>query len=105
MATLVLSAVGGAIGASVGGAAFGLSSVVIGRALGATAGRLLDGRLMGGGSAPVARGQVENFRVLGAREGAKVPRVFGAMRVSGQIIWSTKFQENADSSGGGKGSS
>ncbi|PCJ76659.1 MAG: host specificity protein [Rhodobacteraceae bacterium] len=105
MATLVLSAVGGAIGASAGGAAFGLSSVVIGRALGATAGRLLDGRLMGGGSAPVARGQVENFRVLGAREGAKISRVFGAMRVSGQIIWSTKFQENVDSSGGGKGSS
>jgi len=103
MATLVLSAVGGAVGASVGGAAFGLSSVVIGRALGATAGRILDGRLLGGGSAPVARGRVENFRVLGAREGAVIPRVFGAMRISGQIIWSTKFRENVDSSGGGKG--
>lgn len=104
MATLLLSAVGGAIGASVGGAAFGLSSVVIGRAIGATVGRSLDGRLAGG-SAPVERGRVENFRVLGAREGASIPRVFGAMRISGQIIWSTKFKEHVDSSGGGKGSS
>ncbi|OUS06137.1 host specificity protein [Rhodobacterales bacterium 52_120_T64] len=104
MATLVLSAIGGAIGASMGGAAFGLSSMVIGRAIGATAGRLLDGQLMGG-SAPVERGQVENFRVLGAREGAKIPRVYGAMRISGQIIWSTRFMEHVDSSGGGKGTS
>lgn len=103
MATLVLSAVGGAVGASMGGAAFGLSSVVLGRAVGATVGRALDGRLMGG-SAPVERGRVENFRMLGAREGAVIPRIFGAMRVSGQIIWSTYFRENVENSGGGKGS-
>lgn len=103
MATLVLSAVGGAIGASVGGAAFGLSSVVIGRAIGATIGRSLDQRLLGGGSDPVERGRIENLRMLGSREGASIPRVFGAMRVSGQIIWATSFKEHVETSGGGKG--
>lgn len=36
MATIVLSAAGAAIGTSLGGAAFGLSATVIGRAIGAT---------------------------------------------------------------------
>lgn len=103
MATLVLTAVGGAIGASAGGAVLGLSSVVIGKAIGATVGRALDQRLLGGGAAPVERGRVENLRMLGSREGAVIPRVYGAMRVSGQIIWSTAYKENVESSGGGKG--
>lgn len=97
MATLVLSAVGGAVGASVGGSVLGLSAVVIGRAIGATVGRAIDQKLLGSsGSSAVERGQVENFRVMGSREGAAIPRVFGAMRVAGQIIWSTGFDEHVE---------
>ncbi len=103
MATLVLAAAGGAIGASVGGAVLGVSSAVIGQAVGASLGRALDARLLGGGAAPVTRGKVENFRLTGAREGAGIPRIFGGMRVAGQIIWATRFRENLDVSGGGKG--
>lgn len=105
MATLVLSAIGGAIGASVGGAAFGLSSVVIGKAIGATIGRSLDNNLLGAGSEPVERGRVDSLRMLGSSEGATIPRIYGSMRVSGQIIWATEFKEHVQSSGGGKGSS
>jgi len=41
--------------------------------------------------------------MMGSREGAGIPRIYGGMRVSGQIIWSTDFKENVRSSGGGKG--
>ncbi|MEE9429046.1 MAG: hypothetical protein V3V25_12960, partial [Paracoccaceae bacterium] len=66
MATIVLSAVGMAAGASIGGGVLGLSSVVIGRAVGATLGRVIDQRLLGGGSEAVEHGQVDRFRLSGA---------------------------------------
>ncbi|MEE9455212.1 MAG: glycoside hydrolase TIM-barrel-like domain-containing protein [Paracoccaceae bacterium] len=103
MATIVLSAVGAAIGSSVGGAVLGISAAIIGRAVGGMIGRSLDQRLLGAGADPVERGRVESFRMLGSREGAGIPRIYGGMRVSGQIIWSTAFKENVRNSGGGKG--
>ncbi|WP_460273375.1 baseplate multidomain protein megatron [Celeribacter sp. ULVN23_4] len=106
MATLVLSAAGAAIGASVGGGVFGLSSVVIGRAIGATIGQAIDQRLMGAGSQTVETGRVERFRLTGASEGGAVAQVYGRMRVGGQVIWATEFQENTSTRKvGGKGSS
>ncbi|WP_210527523.1 baseplate multidomain protein megatron [Rubellimicrobium arenae] len=103
MATLVLSAAGMALGGSIGGSVLGLSSAVIGRAAGAMLGRAIDERLLGPGSAPVETGRVDRFRLTGASEGAAVPRVYGAVRVAGQVIWATRFQETATTSGGGKG--
>ncbi len=103
MATIVLSAVGGAFGASIGGAAFGLSSVVIGKAIGATIGRSIDNILLGSGSDPVEHGRVDSLRLLGSQEGVKIPRLYGSMRVGGQIIWATEFKEHVNSTGGGKG--
>jgi len=103
MATIVLSSIGFAAGASVGGAVLGLSSAVIGRAVGATLGRVLDQRIMGAGSDVVETGQVDRFRLTGASEGASVAQVFGRMRVGGQVIWASRFNEGVVSSGGGKG--
>jgi hypothetical protein len=104
MATIVLSAAGAALGASVGGGIFGLSSVVIGRAIGATIGQAIDQRLMGVGSQTVETGRVERFRLTGASEGTAVAQVYGRMRVGGQVIWATEFQENTSKSKvGGKG--
>ncbi|MCA0044708.1 baseplate multidomain protein megatron [Celeribacter litoreus] len=105
MATIVLSAAGAALGASVGGGLFGLSSVVIGRAIGATLGRAIDQRLMGVGSSTVETGQVEHFRLTGASEGTSVAQVYGRMRVGGQVIWATKFLEHTESTSAGKGTS
>jgi hypothetical protein len=107
MATIVLSAVGAAIGGGFGGTVLGLSGAVIGRAVGATLGRVIDQRLMGSGSSVVEVGRVERIRVMGASEGAAIGQVFGRMRVAGQVIWATRFKETVTTtqqeSRGGKG--
>ncbi len=103
MATLVLAAAGSAAGAAFGGTIAGITTAAIGQAVGATLGSMLDQRLLGGGAAPVDVGRVENFRIQASREGASIPRLFGQMRIAGQVIWSSNFQENVSTSGGGKG--
>ncbi len=104
MATIVLSAVGAAVGGAFGGSVLGLSAAVIGRAVGATIGRVIDQRLLGGGSAAVETGKVERFRLMGASEGAPVMQAWGRLRLSGQVIWATRFEERTRRSGGsGKG--
>ena len=103
MATILLSAAGAAIGGSIGGTVAGLSSVVIGRAVGATLGRVIDERLLGQGSDPVETGRIERFRLTQAGDGAPVAQVYGRMRVGGQVIWASDFIETATTSGGGKG--
>ncbi len=103
MATILLSAAGAALGSGFGGTVLGLSGAVIGRAVGATLGRGIDQRILGGGSEAVDVGRVERFRLMGASEGAAVPRIWGRVRVSGQVIWATRFLENVTRSGGGKG--
>ncbi len=103
MATILLAAAGAAIGGSLGGGVLGLSSVVIGRAVGATLGRVLDQRLLGAGSAPVEQGRLDRFRLSGASEGAPLGQVYGRMRLGGQVIWATNFEEVRNADGGGKG--
>jgi hypothetical protein len=103
MATILLSAAGAALGSSVGGSFLGLSASVLGRAAGATLGRVIDGRILGAGSPAVETGRIDRFRLTGASEGAPVADVHGRARVAGQVIWSTRFQEETTVSGGGKG--
>ncbi|GGE11176.1 Putative phage tail protein [Gemmobacter megaterium] len=105
MATLLLSAAGAAIGSGVGGTVLGLSGAVIGRAVGATLGRVIDERLLGRGSAPVEVGRVDRFRVMGAGEGQAVAQVWGRVRLGGQVIWASRFQEDVTRTRGGKGMS
>lgn len=100
MATIVLSAAGMALGGAMGGSVLGLSSAVIGRAAGAMLGRAIDERLLGSGSAPVEHGRVDRFRLTGASEGGAVARVHGAVRLAGQVIWATRFREEAEATGG-----
>ncbi len=104
MATIVLSAAGMALGASVGGTALGLSAATIGRAIGASVGRVIDQRLLGAGSETIETGQVDRFRLTGASEGTAIPRLYGRVRVGGQVIWATEFLETKTKHGGsGKG--
>ena len=103
MATILLSAVGAAVGAGFGGTVLGLSGAVIGRAIGATLGQVIDQRLLGVGSEAVEVGRVERFRLTGASEGAAVTRAWGRVRLGGQVIWATRFRETVSESGGGKG--
>lgn len=106
MATILLSAAGGAIGSAFGGSLLGLSGAVIGRAVGGTLGRVIDQQLLGAGSQAIESGKVERFRLTGASEGAPVGRLWGCIRVSGQVIWASRFKERSKktSGGGGKGS-
>lgn len=104
MATLLLAGAGSAVGGALGGSLAGLTTMALGRAAGATLGSVVDQRLLGSGSAPVESGRVERFRVMGAGEGAVLPRVFGRVRVAGQIIWSSNFLEASNATRvGGKG--
>ena len=103
MATILLSAAGAAIGGSVGGTVLGLSSVAIGRFLGATAGRMIDQRIMGAGSEVVDSGRIERFRLTGAGEGDPVAQIYGRMQVAGHVIWANEFAEKVTVKGGGKG--
>lgn len=103
MATILLSAAGAAIGGSVGGTVAGLSSVVLGRAVGATLGRVIDQRLLGSGASAVETGKVDRFRLTNSGEGNPVAQVHGRMRVGGQVIWASDFVETTTVSGGGKG--
>ena len=101
MATILFSAVGAAVGGSLGGSVLGLSSVAVGRFVGATLGRALDQRLMGQGAETVETGRVDRFRLTGAGEGTAIAQVYGRMRVGGHVIWSTEFREHVKKSGGG----
>ena len=103
MATLVLSAVGAAIGGTVGGSLAGVSSVAIGRLVGATLGKAGGQSILGTGSDVVETGRVDRFRITGAAEGAAIAQLYGRMRLAGQVIWATEFVETTKTSGGGKG--
>jgi hypothetical protein len=81
----------------------GLSSVAIGRAVGATLGRVIDQRLLGQGAQAVETGKVDRFRLTQAGEGAAIAQVYGRMRVGGQVIWASDFAETTTVTGGGGG--
>ena len=104
MATILLSAAGASLGSAIGGSVLGLSGAVVGRAVGATVGRNIDQKLLGSGSEAVEVGKIDRFHIGGAGYGAPIKQVWGRMRIAGEIIWATRFNENRRSSGGGKGS-
>ncbi|MDE2112524.1 MAG: glycoside hydrolase/phage tail family protein [Alphaproteobacteria bacterium] len=103
MASLVLGAVGSALGPSLfGGEFLGLTGAQLGGALGAFAGTEIDAALM----PPVKRSgpRLTDIAVQSSTEGAPIPRLFGRMRVAGQLIWASRFKETAGTATtGGKG--
>ena len=108
MATLVLGAVGSAIGGAFGGAILGFSGAAIGGFIGSTIGSVVDNWIVSS-LAPAQRiegTRLDSLRITSSTEGAVIPRLFGRMRIGGNIIWATDFREevNTTSQGGGKGS-
>ncbi len=103
MATILLSAAGAAIGSGIGGTVAGLSTAVIGRAVGATLGKVIDQKLMGTGADAVETGRVDRFRITQSGEGNPVSQLYGRMRVGGHVIWASDFSETRSTSGGGGG--
>ena len=76
---------------------------MVGRAVGATLGRVVDQRLLGQGGQAVETGKVDRFRLTDAGEGAPIPQLYGRMRLGGHVIWASDFRESVTTSGGGKG--
>ncbi|ODT53455.1 MAG: hypothetical protein ABS59_07145 [Methylobacterium sp. SCN 67-24] len=106
MATLVLQVAGSVLGGMLGGPA----GAMLGRVLGAVAGAGLDQSLLGGGGGTrVIEGpRLTEIDGLASTEGAAIPRVYGRVRIGGQLIWATRFEEEVTttvsrSKRGGKG--
>ncbi len=107
MATLVLGAVGSAIGGAFGGAILGFSGAAIGGFIGSTIGSVVDNWIVSS-LAPAQRiegARLDSARITSSTEGAVIPRLYGRMRLGGNIIWATDFREETrtTSQGGGKG--
>jgi hypothetical protein len=104
MASLVLSTAGGAVG----GALFGPVGALAGRLAGAIGGSLIDQSLFAPASTPARTHNGPRLRdldVMVSTEGAPIPRVYGRVRVPGQVIWATALEEKVktrtETTGGG----
>lgn len=110
MASLILGVAGAALGSSLLGAGFSvlgatISGAAIGEAVGALAGSLIDSALMPGAHVNRTGPRLSDINIQSSTEGAPIPRIFGRMRVAGQLLWATQFKETATTttSGSGKG--
>ena len=107
MASILLASAGSAIGASIGGGILGVSAATIGGAIGSAAGSLVDSWIVSQFTPGqrIEGARLENLAVTTSTEGAVIPRVWGRMRLGGNIIWATDFTEHVSisTSGGGKG--
>ncbi len=106
MASLVLSAVGSTLGATLfQGTAFAALAPQIGGALGTLAGGFIDNALFGT-TTNTNVGRIHDLRMTTSREGFAVPRVYGRARIASSVIWATDFTEKKKTKkvgGGGKG--
>jgi len=104
MAALLLSAAGASVGR-----VFGPAGAIAGRLVGAIAGNAIDQALFGGRERNVTGPRLSDLEVMASTEGAPIPRVYGRVRLAGQMIWATNLEEvvttesQTTSSGGGKG--
>ena len=107
MASLVLGVVGSALGPTLFGSGFSLlgatiTGAQIGGALGALAGTEIDAALMPAVKRTGSR--LSDINVQASTEGAPVPRVYGRLRVAGQLLWASRFKESTTTATtGGKG--
>lgn len=102
MTTLVLGVAGAAVGGAIGGTFLGMSAAGIGWTVGSTIGSLIGG----GPTLPTQQGpRLNDLRVQSSAYGAPIPRIYGAMRVPGNMIWSLPIKEtlHVTESGGGGG--
>ncbi len=87
MATIVLSTIGTIFGGPLGGA------------IGALAGRQLDGAILGGGARREGP-RLNELSITTSSYGRPIARQHGRMRVAGSIVWATDLVESRETSGG-----
>ncbi len=90
MATIVLTALGTAIGGP------------LGAAIGGLIGNSLDQAVLFKPKGVEGR-RLADLQVQTSTYGAQMPKIFGKMRVAGTVIWATDLKERRKKSGGGKG--
>lgn len=114
MATLALSVAGAAVGSTLlptGITVLGatISGAAIGTQVGALAGSYIDQALFGtsGETRTAEAPRLRDLHVTASTEGAAVPVIYGRVRLGGQVIWATDFEEEVvrttQGGGGGKG--
>ncbi len=90
MATIAFEFLGSTLGQSLGGT-FGAA---FGKAVGAFAGGMIDRAFLGQGARRVQQGpRLNDLDGISASEGAPIPRIYGRVRMGGQVIWATEFEE------------
>lgn len=111
MATLALAAVGAAAGSALFPAGISvlgatLSAATIGGQIGALAGSVVDQALFGssGSRRPVQGPRLTEVHVTASTEGAPIPRIYGRVRLGGQVIWADAIEEVAVTSSSEGGS-
>lgn len=105
MAALLLTAVGSAAGGTLFGGAGG---ALFGRLLGTVATSLIGGALSRRHIHRTHEGpRLTDLEVMASTEGAPIPRVYGRVRLAGEVIWATNLEEvvttRTETTGGGKG--
>jgi hypothetical protein len=105
MASIVLGTVGSVLGGSAGGTV----GAAFGAALGRYAGGMVDNAVFGTGALPSVEGpRLPDLAVQTSTYGKMIPKVYGSVRLAGNIIWSRPIREQSTtttstSGGGGKG--
>jgi hypothetical protein len=112
MATLALGLVGTAIGTAIGGGitilGATLTAASIGGIIGSTIGGYIDSMIIAS-LTPAIRNEgprLQEMTLMQSSEGAVQGRLFGIMRVGGNVIWSARFKETKTTDSetvGGKG--
>jgi len=111
MASLVLGVVGAGLGTSLFGGGLSLlgatvTGAQIGGALGAFVGSEIDAALAPGSHSRRTGPRLSDTAIQASTEGAPIVRLYGRVRVAGQLIWASRYKETAttsNQSSGGKG--
>ena len=104
MAALLLTTAAQAVSGAVGLGGAAASALQAGAAI---AGNLIDQSIFGRSETRQQTGpQLTDLSVSASTEGRPIPRIYGRMRIAGQLIWATDFEEEisrSTSTTGGKG--
>jgi hypothetical protein len=99
MASVILNVVGTALGGPIGGA--------IGAIIGAAIDSQIVRAITPNQTQRIEGPRLNDVKVTTSTEGMVIPRVYGTMRVGGNIVWATDFREEVRTTtqrtGGGKG--